>query len=161
MNSRQAALSAQLAERCLELPKFFTLEALQNYLATERNREIVITEFGELPGTDVCGMWIGLQDRDVILHAPARAPLHRQQIVLHEFGHMILKHDVDAVQVEAKTGLIANIDSTTIRHVLLRSSFSDESELAAELLADRLSARIKNSMQRLAPEHLSFGEVFG
>lgn len=161
MSSRQASLSAQLAERRLELPKFFTLDALQTYLAADRNREIVITEFSELPGTDVCGMWIGLQDRDVILHAPARAPLHRQQIVLHEFGHMILKHDVDAIHVESGTGLIANIDSTTIRHVLLRSSFSDEAELAAELLADRLSARIKNSMQSLTTEHLSFGEVFG
>lgn len=161
MNTRQAALSAQMAEQGLELPKFFTLEVLRNYLAADRNREIVIDELDDLPGTDVCGMWIELQDRDLILHAPARAPLHRQQIVLHEFSHMILKHNVDAIPIAPNATFMPSIDRTMISHVLLRSSFTLEAELAAELLADRLSARIMHGPPRLAPEHLSFGEVFG
>lgn len=143
------------------LPRLFTLEALRDYLVAERNREIVIVELEDLPGTDVCGMWMGLLDRDLILHAPAPARLHRVQIVLHEFSHMILKHDVDAIPIDPNSAPILDIDPAAIRHVLLRSSFTAGAELEAELLADRLSARIKHGPPRLAPEHLSFDEVFG
>ena len=161
MDTREALLSVQLAEQRLKLPKRVTLETLREYLVAERNRNIVIEELDDLPGNDVCGMWLAKADWDLILHSPTRSPLHRQQIVLHEFGHMILKHDVDGTPVRPSRTLIPNIDLTTIHHVFLRRSFSDEAELAAEMLADLLAARILSSAPNLAPEHLAFGEVFG
>lgn len=161
MNFRQIQHSAQTAYEELSLPPQVTLELLREYLVAQRHREIAIEELPGLSGTDLCGMWIAMQDRDLILHKPTRSLLYRQQIVFHEFSHMILKHDVDAIPVEPNKTLIPSIDPKMINHVLLRSSFSAESELAAELLADRLSARIMHGPLRLAPEHLSFGEVFG
>ena len=161
MDTREAFLSVQLAHQLLKLPKVVTLETLRSHLVALRNREIVIEELAGLTGNDVCGMWLAKADRDLILHSPTRAPLHRQQIVLHEFGHMILKHDVDGIPVKPRGALIPNIALTSVHHFFTCGSFSDEAELAAEMLADLLAARIMSSAPNLAPEHLSFGEVFG
>ncbi|MDQ0276467.1 hypothetical protein QO003_000770 [Arthrobacter silviterrae] len=161
MDTRPAKLQAQIAEQSLKLPPRFTLQALQSYLAVERGTAIIVDELPDLPGTDVCGMWIGLETRDLILHATPRTPWHGQQIVLHEFGHMILRHDIGAIPAEANLSLIPNIDPATIRHVLFRGSYSAAAERAAELLADRLSHRILSKSTKAVAEHLSFGEVFG
>ncbi|WP_218063945.1 hypothetical protein [Arthrobacter wenxiniae] len=161
MGTREAYVAVQAAEQGIKLPRHLTVESLRDYLSAERNREIVIDELVGLSGADVCGMWLPKEDRDVILHAPTRSPLHREHIVLHEFGHMILKHDLTAIPVEPSPGLISGMGLTTMCRVFLRTSFSVESELAAELFADRLAVRIMKSGHTLAPEHLAFGEVFG
>ncbi|PYI65722.1 hypothetical protein CVV68_16905 [Arthrobacter livingstonensis] len=106
-------------------------------------------------------MWFAFEDRDLIAHAPTRSPLHRQQVVLHEFGHLILDDNIKTLHVETSLALIPNVDRSAIHHVLHRRSFTDPGELAAELLADRLATRIMQGTQRLASEHLAFAEVFG
>ena len=161
MELREILRSVQYAEQSLRLPRRVTLEALQTYLATERNHEIFIEELENLPGDDICGMRIAMEDRELIIHAPTRSPLHRQQIILHEFAHMILKHDIDGISAELDSALIPDLDLAIVRHIFLRKSFSDQAELAAELLADRLSARIISPDQSVTTEHLAFREVFG
>lgn len=161
MDVRKAHQSALAAEQRLKLPGALTLETLQDYLAAERHRPIDIDEVPELSGTDICGMWFAYEDRDVIAHAPTRSPLHCQQVVLHEFSHLILDDNFGIRHVETSFALIPNVELSIIHHVLHRRSFADPEELAAELLADRLAARIMQGTQRLASEHLAFAEVFG
>lgn len=45
-----------------------------------------------LGGTEVFGMWLGLADRDLILFDDTASPAHRNHIVQHELGHMVLEH---------------------------------------------------------------------
>ncbi|NVM97756.1 hypothetical protein [Arthrobacter sp. SDTb3-6] len=161
MDTRGAYLSVRKAEQELNLPSQLSLESLRDHLEEKRKREIVIEELADLPGNDVCGVWLGTEEKDLILHTPTPWQWHRQQIILHEFGHMILSHDLDATPADLKMASILDIDPTTVRYIFLRGSYSDEAERAAEMVADRLSARMLNSEPPLASEHLAFGEVFG
>jgi hypothetical protein len=161
MDVRKAHQAALAAEQRLMLPGELTLETLRDYLAAERHRPIVIDELPELSGTDICGMWFAFDDRDVIAHAPTRSPLHCQQVVLHEFSHLILDDNFGILHVESSLTSIPDFELSIIHHVLHRRSFTDPGELAAELLADRLATRIMQGAQRPATEHLAFAEVFG
>ena len=160
MRYRHAHKTARAAEQALDLPLQVTLESLRAMIADQRQQEIVIDELPGLPGTDICGLWLVLADKDVILHASTRSPWHRQQIILHEFSHMILHHDLDATSGDFISDLLPGFDHANIRLALHRESFNNEVELTAELLADRLAVRIRNGSGQTS-EHLHFGEVFG
>ncbi|MBG0741061.1 hypothetical protein IV500_16940 [Paeniglutamicibacter antarcticus] len=101
-----------------------------------------------------------MQDRDLILHAPARSPWHRRQIILHEFSHMILHHDVHGIGTSLTGQLLPGLDSRMILRVLDRSSYETDAELTAEALADRLAARIIRGATWPPSEPFFFGDVF-
>ena len=129
-------------------------------IADRRQQDLVIDELPGLPGTDICGLWLVLADKDVILHASTRSPWHRQQIILHEFSHMILCHDLDVTNVDFPSQLLSGFVAANILLAFHRDSFGNEVELTAELLADRLATRIRSGSDQTT-EHLHFGEVFG
>ncbi|WP_155848448.1 hypothetical protein [Arthrobacter sp. 35W] len=144
------------------MPARLTLENVQESVEQSRNRPITITELSGLTGVDVCGLWLVLPDRDLILHAPVRSALHRQQIILHELSHMILRHDIDATNSGLSEQLMPDLDPALVLHVLRRSSFHNDAERTAEALADRIAARImRGTPLSDKSEHLAFGEVFG
>lgn len=82
---------------------------------------------------------------EIILHAPSPSALHRQQFVLHELGHMVLRHDEIVVSSNYAESLFPNLSGEKVSRILGRSDFLDHIEAAAETLADLFAAAIRNS----------------
>ncbi|MFF2840512.1 hypothetical protein [Paenarthrobacter sp. NPDC057981] len=163
MNNNPYPLKQPPAERAanafdsLALPTHLSLERLVNVVEGVRHRPIEIEAAGFLNGGSVCGLWLSTDEVEVILHAVSPSGLHRQQFVLHELGHMVLRHDELVVPVDYVNVLFPNLPAGLVRRVLARTSFTDELEAAAESLADLFAAAIRNS----AREPRSFENVFG
>ncbi len=141
----------------MALPAHLSLERLVDVVEGVRHRPIEIGPAAFLNGGSVCGLWLSTDEVEVILHAVSPSGLHRQQFVLHELGHMVLRHDQLVVPLDYVGVLFPNLPAGLVRRVLARTSFSDELEAAAESLADLFAAAIRNS----AREPRSFERVFG
>jgi hypothetical protein len=140
----------------LQLPAHLNLERLVEVVEGVRQRPIQIEAAGALNGGSVCGLWLSTEDVEIILHAVSPSGLHRQQFVLHELGHMVLRHDELVVPAPYLEVLFPNLPVGLVQRVLARSSFTDDLEAAAESLADLFAAAIRNS----AKEPRSFERVF-
>jgi hypothetical protein len=140
----------------LSLPTHLNLERLVKIVEAVRHRPIQIEAAGALNGGSICGLWLSTDDVEIILHAVSPSGLHRQQFVLHELGHMVLRHDELVVPADYIGVLFPNLPAGLVSRVLARSSFTDELEAAAESLADLFASAIRNS----AREPRSFERVF-
>ncbi len=160
MNYREARKIARTADCRLNLPSEVTLDSIRKAIESSRCQPITIVELPRLTGADVCALWLVLDDQDLIIHAPTRSPWHRQHLILHEFSHMILHHDIHATSPCPPVQL-PGLDISRIRSTLNRSSYRDDDELTAEALADRLATRLIHSTTSRSQEPLSFNEVFG
>lgn len=161
MDYTAARARAKEAEESLQLTEPVSLSSTHRHLERLRGREILIEPMDGAPTEKVCGLWFGLDDMDLILHAPAVSEVHRQQIVLHEFAHMILRHKQEAMTAAEASNFFPDLDPDRVVMALKRTDFLDEFEVTAELLADRLAARIRRSQRRSAGQPGNFGSVFG
>ncbi|WP_437773435.1 hypothetical protein [Arthrobacter sp. KNU40] len=161
MNYRDARKLARKVEHRFGLPGDATLRFIHEKLEAQRGRTITVAEVPGLSGTELCGLWLICADRDIVLHAPVKSNWHRQQIILHEFSHMILGHDLHSQSNESVNSLLPDLDGEQVLRALARSSYTDDSELTAEALADQLATRIINSEVGAPPEPLAFRKVFG
>ena len=161
MDYRAARARAQEAEAGLGLVEPVTLQSTHRHLERLLARKIIIQPMDGTPTDKVCGLWFGMDDLDLILHATAASEVHRQQIVLHEFAHMILQHDQEEMSADYTRAIFPDLDPVRVLKALKRSDFLDEFEVAAELLADRLAARIRRSQRRAAGQPGDFGSIFG
>lgn len=88
------------------------------------------------------GLWIARHDDDIIVYDRDTSPWHAQHIVLHEIGHMLLGHDrqpsgqADTFRGTALAALMPSIARDSIRHVLGRDAYGDDTEREAEAFAD-------------------------
>ncbi|UKA60425.1 hypothetical protein [Arthrobacter sp. FW306-2-2C-D06B] len=161
MNYREALQIARKAEHAFGLPHDATLDVIHAKLEAQRGRTITVAEIPGLSGTELYGLWLICADRDVVLHAPAKSLWHRQQIILHEFSHLILGHDRETQSGQAVNSLPPDLDGEQVLRALARGGYTDDAELTAETLADQLATRILNSAAGTVPEPLSFRKVFG
>ena len=164
MSYREARRQAAAANKHLDLGQQPTLATIQNAVETFRNRAIRIDEVPGLRRGEICGFWLVMEDEDRILHASTRSAWHRQQIILHEFSHMLLGHGTSATATGLPgTGLLGiglPFLGTPLK-ILGRSSFHDNDEVAAETLADLLARRIIKGQAPVTEEPLGFRDVFG
>jgi hypothetical protein len=145
------------AFKSLLLPTHLTLERLVQVVEGIRNRPIEIEVARVLNGGSVCGLWLSTDTTEIILHAATPSALHRQQFVLHELGHMVLRHDELVLPSDYADFLFPDLPRDLVSRVLARSSFMDDVEAAAETLADLLAAAIRDS----TIEPRSFERIFG
>ena len=124
-------IRARLAE--IEIPRPFTIEALCDRLAHERGRPLRLQA---LPGPagpgKPCGMWIATDTVDYIFHARGTSPLHQQNIVLHEIGHMLCEHTGLGAGIAS---MFSQLDPAMVERVLMRSGYPTPAEEEAELMA--------------------------
>jgi hypothetical protein len=143
----------QLQRRCealvadLEIPVPFDLEALCATLGARRGRPVVIVAQGRPTGGKLpCGMWVELveENLDVIFIDPTTSPLHRRQIGLHEFAHILCNHGKFSELDEDDAELARTIDPAIgdVTMAMGRSSYDDDQELEAEMIATLLAERI-------------------
>lgn len=158
MNNRQIRRTAKDAYSQLDLGGRPNLSSIQSWLEAERGHPIIVLEEPTLVGTDLCGLLYVYTDRDIIRHAPPRSSWHRQQIILHEFAHLILGHQHTATSMEL-THLPGFPEKPST--VLGRGSFEDADEATTEYLADLLSERIRRHLTDEPDDESGFNKVFG
>lgn len=141
----------------LKLGAEVSLEGLVKRVEVLRGRKIVISERAELGATKICGLWLSKDDVELVFHGIPRSELHRQQFVLHELAHMVLRHDETVVGVDYAAVLFPRLGGDRVRKALARENFVREDEVVAELLADLFSSAIGASDR----EPAGFSEVFG
>jgi hypothetical protein len=151
------ARSATDGFRALKLPSRISLDRLISIIEKARGRRIEIDVCESLNGGTVCGLWLSTNSREIILHAPTPSALHRQQFILHELGHMVLRHDEAVVSANYAETLFPNLSGEKVSRILGRSDFLDHIEAAAETLADLFAAAIRDS----SIEPRSFERILG
>lgn len=130
----------------LELGNAFTFDELVGAVQVRRKRTLRVVELADLGDHDgICAVWLITDSEDLVLHAHSDSALHRQQFVLHEFAHMILGHG-EGEECSSEDFLLPDIPAHTRRRLLTRQNLDTDSEIAAELMADRLAASIRGSV---------------
>ncbi|WP_431780862.1 hypothetical protein [Streptomyces chumphonensis] len=139
----------------LELPRPFDLDALCDRIAERRGRPLRLIALEGVPdGSTPCGVWVATGTADLIFYEPATSAFHKLQIVLHELSHMLLGHGssdaerpayVARLMAESDTAPVEDaeedLDMDQLLHILGRTSYTDDEERDAELLATILSDR--------------------
>lgn len=158
MNINQTVAAAIAA---LNLDEHFTFDELTGALEHQRKRKMQVAELPAIgDGTGLCALLLSDDNRDLIIHAHTDSALHTQQFVLHEFAHIILGHCDEDLHDHDDLGLdklLPDIPPDVRARALARSDNSTEEEIAAEMLADLLAARIRGS----AFAETAYTEIFG
>ncbi len=68
---------------------YFILSDFVAYIEARRRRRIIVEDFTL---EEVFGAWVATPDIDYVLVSDTTHPVHRAHIILHEVGHIILRH---------------------------------------------------------------------
>lgn len=100
----------------------------------EKTGKPIIIEQGKHNSAEGCsGSLERHPEFDLVTHAPTLSQLHLQQLLLHEFAHII----------QSETGLDEQLNGTILLD--FSSAYSEEIEFHAEALADRMAELIRLS----------------
>lgn len=147
MVDRQLLRFCQAKVDQLPLREPFDSTQLLIDLASVRGRTIRVTTLPWLAAPNLpCGVWVATADTDHVFVRQGTTGVHREQIILHEVGHMVCAHGSSG-STDLFQHLLPNIDPVTIEKVLSRCGYTEPQERQAELVATLALAR----MNRLAP----------
>jgi hypothetical protein len=142
MNHEYRQEHARELVAALDLPRPLTAERLHSHMEGLRGTRIVVREGSEgMLQSGVCGLWIEVTGEgfERIHHAPTTSAVHRQQLINHEYGHMILNEGTELLSADQVARLAPLIPYDAIVHALARSDFSEEQEALAEAVGDQLA----------------------
>ncbi len=124
----------------MTLPTPLDVDALFTDLAQRRGRAIEIL-LVDTPVSGPCALWVSLQDKDYVLVERGTDPLHRNQMKLHEWAHMVCGHRGTLSRSDQWSGrLLPDLDPAMVKMVLGRRTYSEEEEIEAEMLASMVLA---------------------
>ncbi|WP_138445233.1 hypothetical protein [Sinomonas susongensis] len=161
MDMEQLRGQAAAAFRDLDVPERLTLEALRQLLEDDRGKEIVIREVSELGRNQISGLWLSFPATDLILHAETASPLHREQIILHEFAHMALNHERLMDEEDHLATLLPDLSPDLVSKCLARCQRHTEPEIVAESLADLFADALARTRRAGRVEPRNFRGIFG
>ncbi|MFF5443922.1 ImmA/IrrE family metallo-endopeptidase [Streptomyces sp. NPDC012888] len=95
------------------------IEEFRAYLSTRRRRPIHLLPTA-FPDPHLFGMWLKMDDFDIVAFEESASPSHKEHIIAHELAHIALDHNGTA---------------------LMRSSYSEDEEQEAETMASLILAR--------------------
>lgn len=128
------------------IPDPWDLNGLVANVARMRKRPITLMSTGiALAFTDgPCGLWLALEDRDLIVHELETSDYHIDQIVCHELGHMLLGHkrcaqfsDEDFHKIVCNA-IVPAMNPAKVQAVFARRNFDADQEHDAETFANML-----------------------
>ncbi|MGC4933127.1 hypothetical protein ACLQ3C_05545 [Gordonia sp. DT30] len=115
----------------LDLP--LDVDQLCERYGAQRGRPIRLLAH-PLPAGVPNGVWLAAEDADYFFHQANTTRWHRDQIVIHEFAHLICGHQMLADMPAVLAGLSdADADSS-----LQRTCYDDEREREAETVASMI-----------------------
>ena len=136
--------SERVAEALVDLPPLAgTIEEFVEEVAALRQRPIVLTDLPPATQTgSVCGVWVPTQTADHIFIAPGVTGPHRDHVVMHELGHMLLDHRLGLL------GAFTAVSPELALRMLARTTYSDPQEREAEQFASIVLARTHGTHRR-------------
>ncbi|MEU1906557.1 hypothetical protein [Streptomyces hygroscopicus] len=139
----------------IDIPDPFDIQVFCDKIAKQRGRALYLHSIPGISGTDApCGIWIATEAGDHIFYEAATSPLHRDHIILHEIGHMLLEHStlIDGGRPGAST-VFSGIDPATVTSLLTRASYATEDERDAERLAGLIASKADISSPHRTTAH--------
>lgn len=137
----------------MPIPDPWNLQDFISALERRRRKPIRLMPYPSDAGTDhPCGLLLQCDEADVIFYEHSTSAYHRQQIILHEIGHIVLEHHTpssDGPDVKLATELLPDLDADAIRLVLGRTTFGSDQEYQAELFASLLLSQQRTAMRGL------------
>lgn len=124
-----------------------SLEEAVRHVERVRDLSIRTKPLRALDDTSVCGLLLMEGQRCTIFHAPASSAIHRLQCLLHELGHLLLRHDLSAHNAPALHRFLPDVRLDVGDRLFGRADLSDRDEIEAERLADLLAAGIRQRPQ--------------
>lgn len=117
------------------------IDDLHGYLSERRGRPIhlIPTTF---PERHLLGIWLKLDDFDVVAFEKSASPAHKEHIIAHELAHIAFEHRGSVRLDGVESGpLFADVDPAAVQGALMRSRYSDGEEQEAETMASLILAR--------------------
>lgn len=142
--------SKGLDERCAErvrrlglpLKKTLAIEELCEHIGGLRQRPVRVVSLA-LPPVGPHGLWVSTETNDYIFVEERLVPVHQQQVILHEIGHVVCDHEASPVlTAEASRLLLPSLDPSLVRRVMGREHADSEAEFEAELVGSLIGQRI-------------------
>jgi hypothetical protein len=121
----------------LSVPIPWNLHAFTSSIAEQRGKPIRLVPHPGLSGSGhPCGVWIGREHDDIVVYDVTTSSYHAEQIVLHELGHLLLRHGAGSWGgLGSIQALVPDIDPATVSQVMTRTHYGNEEEWQAELFA--------------------------
>ena len=136
----------ELRRRCearlqqVPLPAPFEVRGFARRLARQRGRPIQLRPMKS--GAGPHGLWLATEEADIVFYEQRTSSAHREHIILHELCHMLCGHELRlADEIAGFQTLAPDLAPETIARMLGRSSYSDDDEREAELLASLILER--------------------
>lgn len=145
-----APFSDPLNERCQErvrslgLPpgKNLTIGEICEHISGLRERPVQVVSIA-LPPAGPHGLWVSTETSDYIFAEERLVPVHQQQVILHEIGHVVCDHEASPVlTTEASRLLLPSLDPGLVRRVMGRDHGDSEAEIEAEMVGSLIGRLI-------------------
>jgi len=128
--------------RELPIPDPWNLDDFVSALGRQRRRPIRLQPYpADIEVDHPCGLLLRCDDEDVIFYENSTSQYHCQQIILHEIGHIVLRHQTpsdEGPDIKSVAHLLPDIDIDAMTHVLGRTTFDNDQEYQAEMFASLL-----------------------
>ncbi|MFE2639449.1 hypothetical protein ACFXKF_32600 [Streptomyces scopuliridis] len=139
----------------LGLPPVDNVLDLVPFMEERMSREIqlvpFVPDFSDPEALDPaapCGVWMALEETDVLFYDDGVSPAYTEIVAGHEFAHMLLHRDKkQSIKVKNLGSLITTIEPSTARLVLgrNRSRFDEPAEFEAEMFGTLLQEHVSAS----------------
>ncbi|MGW1363036.1 toxin-antitoxin system, toxin component [Streptomyces chartreusis] len=107
--------------------------------------KLVIRTFPDELANTTTGLWLDLEDQDIVVVEKRLAPDHKLVVLGHELWHMHVGHcghDLQGTAAAARAALPEQVDWEMARRVAARAHSHAEDELAAEAFGLRMGATL-------------------
>ncbi|MEV6339149.1 hypothetical protein AB0M12_31110 [Nocardia vinacea] len=144
--------TTDLRKRCerridtLWLPARFGIGEVCERLESHVGRRIELIPMA-LPPASPLGLLITDERGHSVIYEESASPIHRQQIIFHEFAHLLFGHRGQPIGDDRRHCMFVHIAHETQGQVLARSCGSTEQETEAEMTATLLLRRAHRSSQ--------------
>ncbi|MFJ2774374.1 hypothetical protein [Streptomyces sp. NPDC087300] len=136
--------AAQVQSLGLPVTDQLTINEVCERLSQRSGRPIRLVPFA-LPFGSPDGLWVSAEDEDFVVFEQRLAPIHQQQVILHEFGHVLCQHEAAPIMSpEASQLLLPSLDPEMIRRTLGREHSRTEAEKEAEYVGSLIGRRISS-----------------
>lgn len=122
------------------------IDELLRHLSEQRERPIHLLST-PFPERHLFGIWLKMDDFDVIVFEKAATPSHKEHIIAHELAHIAFDHS-GSVRLDQggpadpdPSRLLPDVEPEAVRSMLMRSRYSDDEEQEAETMASLILAR--------------------
>jgi hypothetical protein len=134
LNERKLRRQCKRTLRDLGIQPPLKVDVLCRLLGEHRGRPIRLVPYS-LPVPGPFGLWIATGTADYIFYQQETSRAHQDHIVLHEVRHILADHQSDESDGEVRQQMMPDISLDVIKKALRRTSYDEEHEREAELVA--------------------------